>query len=375
MSKKGCSFLCIRDLNAPDRLAIRIRDGHDPLSKYLRERCSRAAQQLLDDFDGSNPPTEALQRAVVDQLNRVLQQDCFYEVRRFAQVPWPGEVQRLIREHSQGTDLIRLNRVLLEEAYPQEIVRIGKRESLLHRLLFGRVWSRQRLIRWVAWRLRDRVASGVFQGMLYYPSSAWGNPGNKLIGTYEKELVPYLAALDTNPPNVVFDVGAAEGYYAVGCAFRWSNCDVYAWEMDEASRQQICTNVSLNRVEQRVHVQGACSEDDLHVAITERSPDLIIMDVEGEELNLCSERCIGAASRALWIVETHTERVMKTLRERLSQTHGVHVVANEPRTPADVPAGFPWSCALLPYDRWRLMDEGRPFLTPWIVAKPVGVRD
>jgi len=48
--------------------------------------------------------------------------------------------------------------------------------------------------------------------MLYYHFSAWGNPENKLGGTYEKDLVPHLVALDTYPPNVVFDVGAAEGY-------------------------------------------------------------------------------------------------------------------------------------------------------------------
>jgi len=145
--------------------------------------------------------------------------------------------------------------------------------------------------------------------------------------------------------------------------------------MDQVSRQRICTNASLNRIEERIHVQGACSEHDLHVPIMEGSPDIIVMDVEGEELNLCSERCIAVASKVLWIVETHTEHVMKTLRERLSQTRGIYVVANEPRTPADLSAGIPWSCLLLTDDRWRLVGETRPFLTPWIVARPMGASE
>ena len=105
---------------------------------------------------------------------------------------------------------------------------MSKRRSFLYKLLFGKLWSRQRLIRWVAWHLRYRIAEGFFKGMIYHPVATCGNPGNKLIGTYEKELLPNLIVLHDNPPKCVFDVGAAEGYYAVGCAVRWKDCEVYA---------------------------------------------------------------------------------------------------------------------------------------------------
>jgi hypothetical protein len=144
--------------------------------------------------------------------------------------------------------------------------------------------------------------------------------------------------------------------------------------MDETSRQHLCANAILNDVEQRVHVQGTCSEQNLHTAIVERAPALIIMDIEGAEVELCSTRCIRDASRASWIVECHRDDTVRTLSDRFSATHRVSVVTNEPRSPADISILLPWCCLLLPYDRWRLVDEGRPFPTPWIVATPISTR-
>jgi len=48
--------------------------------------------------------------------------------------------------------------------------------------------------------------------MIYLPSATWGNPGNKLLGTYEKELEPVWQTLNLlRNPQVIYDIGAAEG--------------------------------------------------------------------------------------------------------------------------------------------------------------------
>ena len=61
----------------------------------------------------------------------------------------------------------------------------------------------------------------------------------KLLGVYERELNPYIEqACALNFPLIV-DVGAAEGYYAVGMALRNPSARVIAFEMDARAREAL----------------------------------------------------------------------------------------------------------------------------------------
>lgn len=110
-------LFCVGDFKDLASLAVKLRDAQAPLSQYIREQFSKETQQLLDEYDGSIPPSEAL----VDELNRLLQGDCLYDEQRFEHVKLTKDTQKLIKHPPQGEDLIRLNRWLLEEAYPHEI--------------------------------------------------------------------------------------------------------------------------------------------------------------------------------------------------------------------------------------------------------------
>jgi len=52
----------------------------------------------------------------------------------------------------------------------------------------------------------------------------------KLLGCYEAELHPVFAKWQAVPFRQVVNVGAAEGYYAVGCARLWPEAQVIAFE-------------------------------------------------------------------------------------------------------------------------------------------------
>ena len=62
------------------------------------------------------------------------------------------------------------------------------------------------------------VTSGPFAGMRYIDASFGSAYIPKLLGTYEQELSNVLAGIIAKRPKAVVDVGAAEGYYAVGLA-------------------------------------------------------------------------------------------------------------------------------------------------------------
>jgi predicted phage baseplate assembly protein len=114
------------DLKDPAGLAHKLRHPPDHLSllsQYLRRQCSERTRQLLQRHDSSDPPSpEALRLALTSELNRLLKDDDLYDERRFAQVALSEEISELVERRPRGEDLIRLNRLLLEEAYPDEIL-------------------------------------------------------------------------------------------------------------------------------------------------------------------------------------------------------------------------------------------------------------
>ena len=112
-----------QDFKDAQGLATKLRDARDPVAQYLRAHFSPETQQLLEDYDGSSVPSDELVGALASELNRVLTDEEFYDQSRFTAIPLPDEAQALIGHNPQDQHLVRLNRLLLEAAYPDEIAK------------------------------------------------------------------------------------------------------------------------------------------------------------------------------------------------------------------------------------------------------------
>lgn len=115
----------------PAALTVKLRDAGDNLSKYIREHFSVETNILLKAYNVSYPLSDSLQEAMVDELNQLLKGESFYEDERFMQVKLTNKTIELIKNNPEGEDLLRLNRLLLKEAYPDEI---EKRQDIIHNL-------------------------------------------------------------------------------------------------------------------------------------------------------------------------------------------------------------------------------------------------
>lgn len=71
----------------------------------------------------SGPLNDALHRLLTWELNRLLKQADLYSTGAFAKVPLSEEAQALARTQPSGIELVRLNRMLLEEAYLEALAR------------------------------------------------------------------------------------------------------------------------------------------------------------------------------------------------------------------------------------------------------------
>src|SRR5439155_5429152 len=113
------------DTAALPALARRLKQPveEDKVTHYLNHRLSSKTSALLSQYQGG--PDQQLQETLAEDLDRVMgQQDVgIYDPQRFDPVSvylWP-ETRKLLLKHPKDQDLIRLNRLLLEDAYPLEI--------------------------------------------------------------------------------------------------------------------------------------------------------------------------------------------------------------------------------------------------------------
>jgi hypothetical protein len=124
----GFGVFSARDFKDSTRLASRLSDAGktasqslDLLSRYLHTRLTQATKDMLDSYDGDAAPPPALIASLVQDLNDVLAGPSIYAPDRFALVPLTSATMQLIARKPQGDELVRLNRMLLEEAYPIEL--------------------------------------------------------------------------------------------------------------------------------------------------------------------------------------------------------------------------------------------------------------
>ena len=182
------------------------------------------------------------------------------------------------------------------------------------------------------------IIGGPFRGMNYITESTCGMILPKILGIYELELQPLLESAVALGPDLVIDVGSAEGYYAVGLARRLPNARVVCFDVDRFARHLLKDMVRRNGVEAQLEIRDTCTPDALKPLLASASRPLVICDCEGYEDELLDLSRCPALAGAWIVVEVHefirpgvSERLMK----RFQGTHEVTVIDARPRTPSD----------------------------------------
>lgn len=179
-------------------------------------------------------------------------------------------------------------------------------------------------------KLRDalaakKVIAGPFTGMRYGDTQAFCSAlPPKLLGTYEHELADVISAAIARKYPTIVDVGAADGYYAVGFAFKDPQARIIAFEMDARARTELSKLTEINDVADRVEIRGKCEPVDL--LALDAAPGLMIMDCEGYEDFLLTKDVISHFKDWDFIIETHdgfSPEITKRLSSRFSETHKV----------------------------------------------------
>lgn len=212
-----------------------------------------------------------------------------------------------------------------------------------------------------------RIWGGPFAGMEYVSVASEGALIPRLLGTYESELHPQLAAIAAEGVDCVIDVGCAEGYYAVGLARMMPDVTVYAHDIDEKARA-LCTDLAKrNGVSDRVIIGGEFKPQDFQGFADRRT--LVMVDAEGAEVDILQPELGPALAQMTIIVETHDvyrQDALATIRARFEATHDIVQVT----TGTKHLTGPPWLMDFNHLDQLLAVWEWRLRPTPWLVMRP-----
>ena len=120
----------LEDFKDPGSLAVKLQDIRAVVSKPIVAQLSAETQRLLDEYDGISNPSPVLQKALLDDLNRLLQVPSLYEAQHLANIELSEQTLELLVQNPQsGEALVRLNRLLLAAVYPYELAPPSEKQN------------------------------------------------------------------------------------------------------------------------------------------------------------------------------------------------------------------------------------------------------
>ena len=224
--------------------------------------------------------------------------------------------------------------------------------------------------------LNMTVAYGPFVGQELCPESSWSaaDRGSMLLGLYESEVLDALVQLASGRSTLV-DVGAADGYYAVGAVKSGLFSNAVCFEMTQAGRDVISINARRNHVEGQITVLGMAGADFVdqipNSAWSGASDAVFLFDIEGAEFDLLTPAVFEALRSSCLIVEIHEPMQMGGGRaEQLRRDGSTHFEIHEVMTGVRNLSGFPELASWSDDDRWILCSESRGYLMRWWIFTP-----
>ena len=207
------------------------------------------------------------------------------------------------------------------------------------------------------------VPVGPFAGMVYPVRASEGARLPRMLGVYEASLAPVIETIIARAYPVVIDIGAAEGYYAVGLARRMPESRILARDGDARALHLCARLAEANGVAGRIEIGGVMGPRDFDAL--EPGQAVIICDIEGSEVELLDPEAAPGLLAADLLVEVHEGMrpgAMDVLCQRFEATHRLTRIE---RKLDDTPLTG-WMERLNDLDRLLLLWEWRSSPTPWL---------
>lgn len=226
------------------------------------------------------------------------------------------------------------------------------------------------------------VNYGPLKGLKMSRSPYWGlsDLGSILLGTYESEILDYIFNNFTISGRRTFiDIGAADGYYAIGLLKSGRVDRSICFEIEEKGRKKIIENHSLNGENGEILVFGDCL-DGFESKILESGVDLndsiVLVDIEGLEFSLLNEERILFLKNSIVLVEVHnwTENFMEKYEKFLRDASVFFDIEMIQRRDREINS-IPELRSFTDDNRLLALSEHRPCLMRFLVLIPKNISE
>ena len=242
-----------------------------------------------------------------------------------------------------------------------EMAIIKRRRKMLSRGLFA--------------KYHGTVQNGIFKGMRFagHPNVSKAAYGLKIFGLYEAEVTNQLS--DWSPADTLVDLGAGDGYYAVGMLRSGMVKRAICFEMTSSGRKEIQSNADLNGVGDKITILGKADAgvvEQLGKLNLVASETLLLCDIEGAEFDIIKRPLIEQLRGARFIIELHDTlwqdddgAARSKLLAEFPQQYDLRIIRDAARN---------WNGineleAMHDLDRALVTSEGRKILGEWLVAE------
>jgi hypothetical protein len=121
--ENSATSLSSGDITDPANFASRLTSGSDATSVFLRGQMQDSVKADLAAYSPSSANAKAVLSALVKDLNQVISGPSIYDKTRFRSIALRTETEQLLQRTPSGQQLARLNKLLLEDAYVEELAR------------------------------------------------------------------------------------------------------------------------------------------------------------------------------------------------------------------------------------------------------------
>jgi hypothetical protein len=121
--ENSATSLASSDITDPAAFAGKLTNGSDAISVFLRGCLQAPVKADLAAYSASSANAKAVISALLKDLNQAISGPSIYDKARFHNIVLRPETGRLIEQNPRGQQLARLNKLLLEDAYPGELAK------------------------------------------------------------------------------------------------------------------------------------------------------------------------------------------------------------------------------------------------------------
>ncbi|GEM_PF-1502801 len=119
----GSALFSDKELINLPALVVKLIDPRNPVSAFLRQQFSPRTNRLLDNYSPGRGNL-LLGKSLARDLNRLIKAGALiYTADRFKEAKLTERTVRMMAQNPTGDRLVRLNRMLIDDCYPTEIVR------------------------------------------------------------------------------------------------------------------------------------------------------------------------------------------------------------------------------------------------------------